>query len=1008
MGCAPTAPVQSRLDYNYNAKANPSRIDLNYSVFNGSEWSSGKVAWSTTGGAKLVDGTASRNGNVAPGTATSTANALVLPGYGDFTVTGTVRFTDGHNTVGHADTLYIHADASGVTVSHEAPVRESVPNAVPTPRGAFDPIDHSGDGNLPTPPGTEIENPDFGGGLTPMVTTTVTGSLVTMDPTGSFVGAYGGTVEVIRLSDSAVLASQVIDIGGNWSISVTTSGSTTCGLRLKAEDGVTAVHTYAGGSYQSSIFGSFVCNGGTVSSGNWNYNDANYNRAFYIQRELSRGWAYCNYTMGHYAFFVEALWQNGGTDGAYYTGYTDNKIHLKEVEWTSPDVCLHEFGHHVMDSMLNQDYPPSAGGSHWFTSHVSQALAWSEGFASYFMILVQGNSTYNDNNPGNFINFDLEDNWDGDTVANGNDNATSNSSGYDQEASVCAMLLDLADSNQDAYDNANFGQAPTTDIMINYLTSGHHCYNIVDWYNGWYGRSQGSYPNLNGQMMTHGMLQSTKQVFGVDSGVYKYGGTWYWGGYGSAWYYLRNFGSQTQNYTNAWVWLKGPANEDHSPSQLGNTPSSGAMTGGTSRLVYSNTDTVFGNWASSLTGTYTIYAGFYDGGGSWHLLEPGQPGATGSTTVSVVGDTTPPTTVTIDDGTCNDSLTDLPISVYAYDPDTAIRRYYYEVGTSAGTGNIRGWTIVEAPNVNTWNYTITGLSLAANTKYYVTVWAQNWAGYGTYAYGDGVLAMDTTPPTVTSVVDDGSVTTNATQLHFVANGSDNNGCLVAWWYWIRDDTTNATVRSWTRVATGNVTSWDYTATGLSLTNGHDYTIFVADENTHGQYGYGNSNGIHLGIPYTLSGRFAFPVRSGIHSLAGRQMWVGVGATNPAYTWDQVDEWHIVTLDASGNWSVPITYFGSKRVITGPLYGDFRYKWRNKMVTLANNAASNVGTFTMAAGDANWDNAVDASDYFILSDAYDTSVGDSSFNKACDFNEDDAIDASDYFILSDAYDTIGDF
>lgn len=72
--------------------------------------------------------------------------------------------------------------------------------------------------------------------------------------------------------------------------------------------------------------------------------------------------------------------------------------------------------------------------------------------------------------------------------------------------------------------------------------------------------------------------------------------------------------------------------------------------------------------------------------------------------------------------------------------------------------------------------------------------------------------------------------------------------------------------------------------------------------------------------------------------------------------------------------------------------------------------------TLQNGDINRDNVVDSSDYFLLSDNYETAEGsptwnlvdeNGNFGRDADLNEDGVIDASDYFILSDSYDAMGD-
>jgi len=81
--------------------------------------------------------------------------------------------------------------------------------------------------------------------------------------------------------------------------------------------------------------------------------------------------------------------------------------------------------------------------------------------------------------------------------------------------------------------------------------------------------------------------------------------------------------------------------------------------------------------------------------------------------------------------------------------------------------------------------------------------------------------------------------------------------------------------------------------------------------------------------------------------------------------------------------------------------------RRKLSFNSASGSVNVGVIGLINGDCNSDNVVDASDYFILSDAYETAVGDFAFDARADLNRDGYVDASDYFILSDSYELTGD-
>jgi len=68
---------------------------------------------------------------------------------------------------------------------------------------------------------------------------------------------------------------------------------------------------------------------------------------------------------------------------------------------------------------------------------------------------------------------------------------------------------------------------------------------------------------------------------------------------------------------------------------------------------------------------------------------------------------------------------------------------------------------------------------------------------------------------------------------------------------------------------------------------------------------------------------------------------------------------------------------------------------------------NVGLVILTNGDINDDGSVDLLDYFALSDAYNTVLGDPTYNPAADLNGDESVDLLDYFILSDSYNLTDD-
>ena len=61
---------------------------------------------------------------------------------------------------------------------------------------------------------------------------------------------------------------------------------------------------------------------------------------------------------------------------------------------------------------------------------------------------------------------------------------------------------------------------------------------------------------------------------------------------------------------------------------------------------------------------------------------------------------------------------------------------------------------------------------------------------------------------------------------------------------------------------------------------------------------------------------------------------------------------------------------------------------------------------LSEGDANDDNAVTSTDFFILRDAYNSAAGDINFDARADFNEDQVVNSSDFFLLRNHYNQAG--
>lgn len=107
-----------------------------------------------------------------------------------------------------------------------------------------------------------------------------------------------------------------------------------------------------------------------------------------------------------------------GTSKLYILGGSDNERNLTNVNTADTDhfddsVIAHEYGHFIEDQYAQTDSP---GGSHDANSIIDPRLAWGEGWADFFALIVTSNASYRDtygNNlgmTGNFFNHNLDTN----------------------------------------------------------------------------------------------------------------------------------------------------------------------------------------------------------------------------------------------------------------------------------------------------------------------------------------------------------------------------------------------------------------------------------------------------------------------------------------------------------------------------------------------------------------------------------------------------------------------
>ena len=844
---------------------------------------------------------------------------------------------------------------------------------------------------------------------------------------GATPGGYGTVIEIWddNVFGDTQIGSAIADGAGNWSVSISDAdtgafpfdtGRADVYVKWRTTNGATRTTNYGGGIYETGI--------GTGSS-QWpdiNGSKANVNyyadwgtagvaddneRAWEQHDYVTRAWEYGNYTLGHDTFaagFTQLRWEDGGL---IWPNWNGTAITMGESDFNSPDIVWHEFGHAYMDSNY-AGWPPGAGGSHIITNHYTEGLAWSEGYATAYAAMGQNDSGDVDwYNTISGYSFNYDNNWDGFGSANGNSDDQSTGAGrhgYTTESAVAAFLIDLEDPTNDAYDYADYSDNAINDVFDS-IYAGHDIYSVREFIENWH-VMKGNLPKFNGQCMTHGMKQGEdRPVIGLFNGVNNYSGTWYFGGYGSAWFTTKNYGSQTYDIGDIWAWLRGPAYED-----LGNDlfllGDPGTLAAGEEKYLYNNDEHVYSQY-TPIYGNYHITACYYDKANVFRGMIAGEGGVDTEPEVNIIRDSTEPTNIVVtDDGDCMipPSKTSISFNVTCTESQSAVDGYWVQLGTVAGSGNIKTWEFYPALNVTNWNKTITGLTLPANQRIYITVAPRQvgWAGADgdTFAYSNGIYAWDATAPTNVSVADDGATQLSKTSLHFVANATEDT-CLGPWWYRIYDQY-GTVQRDWTQVDASRDTSpWNFTATGLSMINGRTYYVQVAAANESSfsgfsSYGYATSDGIRIANPVTIKGK----VQLEDLSAANRQVTFYVGSNVDGGTiWETFN----VNLNNLGEYTFQTTRTENVRIMckTTHWLRQARYVFVNPDTGLV------PVNFLLINGDCDKDNYIGTDDYVILNKSFDKSKGDAGYDARADLNEDNYVGTDDYLILNRNFDTQGD-
>jgi hypothetical protein len=206
-----------------------------------------------------------------------------------------------------------------------------------------------------------------------------------------------------------------------------------------------------------------------------------------------RGWQLAWSASGRKIPKVEFFWTRGakpqGQDYSFAT--SDGKVYILGMEADTDEyddvVIGHEYGHVVHSAISKSDSP---GGSHSSNDRIVPALAFSEGWATYFGCMANKVTAYMDTKKnGMRTYYSIETPPAGKKKGNKGNKLDGNLS----EAIVAAVLMDLDDSTNETKDTIS-KRTNVWNIMTNYLQSGNTKFkdrgkagrDLVDFLDGWF------------------------------------------------------------------------------------------------------------------------------------------------------------------------------------------------------------------------------------------------------------------------------------------------------------------------------------------------------------------------------------------------------------------------------------------------------------------------------------------------------------------------------------------
>jgi hypothetical protein len=210
---------------------------------------------------------------------------------------------------------------------------------------------------------------------------------------------------------------------------------------------------------------------------------------------LNLAWNHAATTGGQDPGFVDTCFPGSGT---FYNG----RVNVAAGDVDGPDSITHEYGHALMENANGSN--PSPGGPHGFGDcNQNQALSWSEGWATGFMLSARPDGSYN---------------WhEGDGGRNIENFSSTCQLGETSEGRVAASLLDFMDSaNDDNGGSLNRGRNDVSDANSGFRIPLATIFRDTLWGSSPHGNFLNYWSSLSGE------VNSTQRSGGADIMFYNW------------------------------------------------------------------------------------------------------------------------------------------------------------------------------------------------------------------------------------------------------------------------------------------------------------------------------------------------------------------------------------------------------------------------------------------------------------------------------------------------------